>query len=53
MLLFGGHILTYDSEHNRKRRNFFNDVWQLDLVSWWVFLLFTGWVKQGAGRPPQ
>lgn len=34
MLLFGGHILTYDSEHNRKRRNFFSDVWQLDLVSW-------------------
>lgn len=33
MLLFGGHILTYDSEHNRKRRNFYNDIWQLDLVS--------------------
>lgn len=33
MLLFGGHILTFDAEHNRKRRNFFNDVWQLDLVS--------------------
>jgi hypothetical protein len=33
MLLFGGHILTFDAEHNRKRRNFFNDIWQLDLVS--------------------
>jgi hypothetical protein len=32
MLVFGGHILTFDAEHNRKRRNFFNDVWQLDLV---------------------
>jgi hypothetical protein len=33
MLLFGGHILTFDADQNRKRRNFFNDVWLLDLVS--------------------
>jgi hypothetical protein len=32
LLLFGGHILTFDAEHNRKRRTFFNDVWQLDTV---------------------
>lgn len=32
MLLFGGHILSFDAEHNRKKRNFFNDMWQLDLV---------------------
>ena len=32
MLVFGGHILTFDAEHNRKRRNFYNDIWQLDLV---------------------
>ncbi|KAF6262053.1 hypothetical protein COO60DRAFT_1458807 [Scenedesmus sp. NREL 46B-D3] len=29
LLLFGGHILTFDAEHNRKRRTFFNDVWEL------------------------
>lgn len=33
MLLFGGHILTFDADQNRKRRNFFSDVWLLDLVS--------------------
>lgn len=32
MLVFGGHILTFDAEQNRKRRNFFNDIWQLHLV---------------------
>lgn len=31
MLVFGGHILTF--EDNRKRRNFYNDIWRLDLVS--------------------
>lgn len=40
MLLFGGHILTFDAEHNRKRRNFFNDMWLLDLVG--------GWLQHGA-----
>lgn len=35
MLLFGGHILSYegDTPHSRKRRLFFNDVWRLDTVS--------------------
>jgi hypothetical protein len=32
LLLFGGHILTFDADHNRKRRTFFNDLWQLDTV---------------------
>ncbi|WIA20924.1 hypothetical protein OEZ85_005266 [Tetradesmus obliquus] len=34
LLLFGGHILTFDAEHNRKRRTFFNDVWQMDTEDW-------------------
>jgi hypothetical protein len=33
MLVFGGHILTLDQEHGRRRRTFFNDVWLLDTVS--------------------
>eukprot|EP00775_Hariotina_reticulata_P005010 gene5010-5251_t len=30
VLVFGGHILTLDQDHSRKRRTFYNDVWLLD-----------------------
>eukprot|EP00878_Enallax_costatus_P030351 GHUV01033041.1.p1 GENE.GHUV01033041.1~~GHUV01033041.1.p1 ORF type:complete len:178 (+),score=19.20 GHUV01033041.1:827-1360(+) len=33
VLVFGGHILTFDQQNNRKRRSFYNDIWQLDTVS--------------------
>lgn len=33
VLVFGGHMLSFDQEHNKKRRNFFSDIWQLDTVS--------------------
>lgn len=41
VLVFGGHILTFDSGQNRKRRTFFNDVWQLDTVRLGVW----GWAQ--------
>lgn len=31
--VFGGHVLSYEHEHNKKRRHFFNDLWCLDTVS--------------------
>lgn len=31
--VFGGHILTFDQDQNKKRRVFYNDVWCLDTVS--------------------
>lgn len=30
--IFGGHVLSFDAEHNKKKRNFFDDVWCFDLV---------------------
>lgn len=32
MYVFGGHVLSFDSDQNKKRRRFFNDVWCLDTV---------------------
>ena len=32
MYVFGGHVLSFDSEHNKKKRRFYNDLWCLDTV---------------------
>ncbi|GLI63873.1 hypothetical protein VaNZ11_006989 [Volvox africanus] len=32
MYIFGGHVMSYDSVLNKKRRRFFNDLWCLDTV---------------------
>ncbi|KXZ51500.1 hypothetical protein GPECTOR_12g463 [Gonium pectorale] len=33
MYVFGGHVLSYDPEHHKKRRRFFNDLWCLDTAT--------------------
>lgn len=33
MYVFGGHVLSFDTESNKKRRQFFDDLWCLDTVS--------------------
>ena len=33
MYAFGGHVLSFDPEQNKKRRTFYNDLWCLDTVS--------------------
>eukprot|EP00198_Chlamydomonas_reinhardtii_P013324 XP_001702661.1 predicted protein [Chlamydomonas reinhardtii] len=30
MYVFGGHVLSFDADQNKKRRRFFNDLWCLD-----------------------
>jgi hypothetical protein len=30
--IFGGHVLSFDSEANKKKRNFYDDLWCLDTV---------------------
>lgn len=32
MYVYGGHVLSYDPDTNKKRRRFFNDLWCLDTV---------------------
>ena len=32
MYVFGGHVLSFDADQNKKRRRFFNDLWCLDTV---------------------
>ncbi|KAG2491620.1 hypothetical protein HYH03_009991 [Edaphochlamys debaryana] len=34
MYVFGGHVLSYDQDQNKKRRRFFNDLWCLDTDTW-------------------
>lgn len=34
MYVFGGHVLSFDEDYNKKRRIFFNDLWCLDTESW-------------------
>ncbi|GIL71341.1 hypothetical protein Vretimale_2762 [Volvox reticuliferus] len=34
MYVFGGHVMSYDSVLNKKRRRFFNDLWCLDTDTW-------------------
>ncbi|GLC56715.1 hypothetical protein PLESTB_001138000 [Pleodorina starrii] len=34
MYVFGGHVMSYDSVMNKKRRRFFNDLWCLDTDTW-------------------
>ncbi|KAG2448710.1 hypothetical protein HYH02_006066 [Chlamydomonas schloesseri] len=45
MYVFGGHVLSYDPDQNKKRRRFFNDLWCLDTDTW-------TWQRLDAGPGP-